>query len=101
MVLPFIYAYTSGSRLFRFVIYPVLYVVPWVMVLVQRDRDSVKLVQMCSPFTGLVFVLIAMQNIRNLLRRRNTSWKVQLIHLSLLSGLAVIAAVTPMVPFAP
>lgn len=34
MVLPFLYSFTDGPRLFRTIMYPVIYVVPWVMVLI-------------------------------------------------------------------
>ena len=34
LVLPFLYAFTDAPRLFRGIVYPVVYVVPWVMILV-------------------------------------------------------------------
>lgn len=100
-MLPFLYAFTDAPRIFRVIVYPVVYVVPWVMVLVQRDTQSVHMAQMFAPFAGLVFCLICIHDFRRSCKKVRSTIVAEMFRVAEFCVLAVAAAATPMVPFAP
>lgn len=101
LVLPFLYSFTDAPRLFRGIVYPVVYVVPWVMILVQRDPQSVHMAQMFAPFAGLIFWLICVHDFRRSCKKVKSTVVGEMFRVAEFCILAVAAAATPMVPFAP
>ncbi|CAL6060507.1 Hypothetical_protein [Hexamita inflata] len=95
-VVPFIYAFTISSKFFKFTLYPLLYVVPWILFTIQKDKLTAELVHLTAPFIGFVYLFFC---VRFIFSRKNKSVFKQFVFILKYSFLTLLALITPIVPF--
>ena len=65
MMVPFFYAFLQAGWVFRYILYPLVFVAPWVMMALKHDVYTMHVIYKTAPIAGFVILLICLRSIFN------------------------------------
>lgn len=73
-----------------------LFVAPWIMMLFQKDQFSMHIIHLVTPFTGLLYAIMAVKNLFTYQRQSRAGYMVVSLFYLVLT---LLLAFTPLVPY--
>ena len=96
MMVPFFYAFLQAGWVFRYILYPLVFVAPWVMMALKHDVYTMHVIYKTAPIAGFVILLICLRSIFNRRAGKPLDYFIQLLKFL---ALTVLSLITPIVPY--